>query len=58
MAHELTIFPAENRNLRPANDAPSKRRRAKETRVSQEGALTRPESGQILAQKGDAGETP
>jgi len=51
MAHEMTLMSAELRNLRAANDALSKRRRAKKTRLRQGGTLTQAEGSQILADK-------
>lgn len=40
MAHKMTLMTAEITNLRKANEALSKRRRAKKTRVRLGGALT------------------
>ena len=51
MAHEMTLLSAEVRTLRAANEALSKRRRAKKTRVRQGGALTVEDAQDILAQK-------
>jgi DDE superfamily endonuclease len=51
MAHSVTLLTAENRNLQKANEALSKRRRAKKTRVRQGGALTVEDAQDILAQK-------
>lgn len=51
LAHENTLLLAELRTLRKANEALSKRRRAKKTRVCQGGALTIKESLDIIAQK-------
>ena len=51
LAHEVTLLSAEIRTLRKANEALSKRRRAKKTRVRQGGALTVEESLDIIAQK-------
>lgn len=51
LAHEVTLLTAENRNLRKANEALSKRRRAKKTRVRQGSALTVEDAHDILAQK-------
>ena len=51
MAHEMTLMKEENHNLRKANEALSKRRRAKKTRVRQGGALTIEDGHDILAQK-------
>ena len=51
MAHENTLLTAEIRTLRKANEALSKRRRAKKTRVRQGGALEVEQVGDIIAQK-------
>jgi hypothetical protein len=51
MAHEMTLLSAEVRSLRAANEALSKRRRAKKSRVRQGGALTVEDAQDILAQK-------
>jgi hypothetical protein len=51
LAHENTLLAAEVRTLRAANEALSKRRRAKKTRVCQGGALTVEDAEDILAQK-------
>ena len=51
MAHEMTLLSAKVRTLRAANEALSKRRRAKKTRVRQEGALIVEDVQDILAQK-------
>lgn len=51
MAHEMTLLSAEVRTLRAANEALSKRRRAKKTRVRQGGALTVENAQDVLAQK-------
>ena len=51
IAHQNTLLTAENRDLRKANEALSKRRRAKKTRVRQGGALTAEDARDILAQK-------
>jgi hypothetical protein len=51
LAHELTLANAEIRTLRQANEALSKRRRAKKTRVRQGGALTVEDAHDVLAQK-------
>ena len=51
LAYEVTLLTAENRSLRKANKALSKRRRAKKTRVRQGGALTIEDARDILAQK-------
>ena len=51
MAHEMTLLSAEVRTLRAANEALSKRRRAKKTRVRQGGALIVEDAQDLLAQK-------
>jgi len=51
LAHEMTLLSAEVRTLRKANEALSKRRRAKKTRVRQGGALTVEDAQDVLAQK-------
>ena len=51
LAHEVTLLIAEVRTLRKANEALSKRRRAKKTRVRQGGALTIEDVQDVLAQK-------
>lgn len=51
LAHEITLLSAEVRILRKANEAFSKRRRAKKTRVHQGEALTIEESRDIIARK-------
>ena len=51
MAHEMTLLAAEAHNLRRANEALSKRRRAKKTRVRQGGILTAGDARSILAHK-------
>ena len=51
LAHEITLLSAEVRTLRAANEALSKRRRAKKTRVRQGGALTIEDAQDFLAQK-------
>ncbi len=47
----MTLLSTEVRTLRAANEALSKRRRAKKTRVRQGGALTVEDAQDILAQK-------
>jgi hypothetical protein len=47
----MTLLSAEVRTLRKANEALSKRRRAKKTRVRQGGALTIEDAQDVLAQK-------
>ncbi len=51
LAHENTLLIAENRTLRAANEALSKRRRAKKNRIRQGGALTIEDAQDIIAQK-------
>jgi len=51
LAHELTFVNAELRTLRVANEALSKRRRAKKACVRQGGALTIEDAQDIIAQK-------
>ena len=51
LAHKMTLLAAEVRTLREANEALSKRRRAKKTRVRQGGALTVEDAQDVLAQK-------
>jgi hypothetical protein len=51
LAHENTLLTAEIRTLRKANEALSKRRRAKKTLVRQVGALEVEQAGNIVAQK-------
>jgi hypothetical protein len=51
LAHEVTLLSAELRSLRQANEALSKRRRAKRTRLRQGGVLTIEDAHDILAQE-------
>jgi hypothetical protein len=51
LAHEVTLMGAELRALRAANEALSKRRRAKKNRIRQGGALTIEDAQDIIAQK-------
>jgi hypothetical protein len=51
LAHEMTLLTAEVRTLRKANEALSKRRRAKKSRVRQGGALTVEDAQDLLAQR-------
>jgi hypothetical protein len=51
LAHQHTLVLAEKRILRKANEALSKRRRAKKTRIRQGGALTVEDAYDIIAQK-------
>jgi hypothetical protein len=54
MAYEMTLLSAEVRSLRAANEALSKRCRAKKTRICQGGALTVEDAQDIITQR-DAG---
>jgi hypothetical protein len=51
LAHSVTLLTSENHNLRKANEALSKRRRARKTRVRQGGVLTAEDARDFLAQK-------
>ena len=51
LAHENTLLSAEVRTLRAANEALSKRRRAKKARVRGGGALIVEDAQDIIAQK-------
>ena len=51
LAHEVTLMSAELRTLRAANEALSKRRRAKKARIRQGGALTVEDAQDIISQK-------
>ena len=51
MAHSVTLLTAENRTLQKANEALSRRRRAKKSRVRHGGALTAQSAREILAQE-------
>lgn len=51
LAHELTLVTAEVRTLRAANEALSKRRRAKKARIRQGGALTVKDAHDVLSQR-------
>jgi hypothetical protein len=51
LAHEMTLMSAELRTLRAANEALSKRRKAKKNRIRQGGALTVEDAHDILAQE-------
>ena len=51
LAYEVTLLSSEVRTLRKANEALSKRRRAKKTRIRQGGALTVEDAQKILAEK-------
>ena len=50
LAHEVTLLQAKIRSLRTANEALSKRRRAKKTRIRQGGVLTVEDAHDILSQ--------
>ena len=50
LAHELTLVSAEVRTLRQANEALSKRRRAKKNRIRQGGTLTVGDAHDIISQ--------
>jgi hypothetical protein len=50
LAHELTLLSAEVRTLRQANEALSKRRRAKKNRIRQGGTLTVEDAHDIISQ--------
>ena len=50
LAYEVTLLTAENRTLHKANEALSKRRRAKKNRIHRGGALTVEDANDILAQ--------
>ena len=51
MAHKITLLSAKVRTLRVANEALSKRRRAKKARVRQGGTLTIKDIQDIILQK-------
>ena len=51
MAYMVTFLTTENHDLRKANEALSKRRRARKTHVDERGALIAEEGRNILAQK-------
>jgi hypothetical protein len=51
LAHQVTLLIAETYTLRKANEALSKRRRAKKNRIRQGGALTIEDAHDILAQE-------
>lgn len=50
--HQLTLLTSEVKALREANEALSKRRRAKRTRLQDSGALTSEQASQLLVEKG------
>jgi hypothetical protein len=52
IGHQLTLLSGEAKVLREANEAFSKRRRAKRTRLQDSGPLTSEDSSQILVEKG------
>ena len=51
LAHSNTVLAAENHLLRKANEALSKRRRAKKTRIRLGGSLTAGEADDLLVEK-------
>ena len=51
LAHTVTLLTAENKTLRKANEALSKRRRAKKTRLRQGGALSVEDAQDMLARR-------
>ena len=51
IAHSVTLLTADNHNLRKANEALSKHRRAKKTRVREGDILTVEDARDLLAQK-------
>ena len=51
IAHSVTLLTTDNHNLRKANEALSKRRRAEKKRVREGGALTVGDARDLLAQK-------
>ncbi len=56
VSHRLTLLTGEVKALREANEALSKRRRAKRTRLQDSGPLTGEEASKLLAEKGVAEE--
>ena len=54
--HQVALLRAENASLRKANEALSKRRRAKKTRVRLGGSLTVQDAHDLLDQKAVGGE--
>jgi len=54
--HQVTLLQAENTSLRKANEAISKRRRAKRTRVQLGGSLAVEDAKDLLDQKAVVGE--
>ena len=56
IAHEMTLLREEVRTLQQANEALSKRRRAKRTRIQAGGALTVADAQDLLAQKDASGQ--
>lgn len=53
LAHQVTLLTEEVRNLRPANEALPKRRRAKRTRIQDGGSLTVEDAQILIAEKED-----
>ena len=51
LAHSVTLWSTENRSLRKANEALSKRRRARKTRIRLGASLTAREANDILVNK-------
>ena len=51
MAHSVTLLTAKNQALRKANEALSKRRRAKKSRIREGGALSIEDGQDILVQR-------
>lgn len=51
-SHQLTLLTGEVKALQEANEALSKRRRAKRTRLQDSGPLTGKEANQLLVEKG------
>ena len=51
LAHKITLLRAENRTLRQANEALSKRWRAKKTRIREGGALRIEDTRDIIARR-------
>ena len=52
IGHQLTLLTSELKVVQEANDALSKRRRAKRTRLQDSGPLTGKEASQLLVEKG------
>jgi hypothetical protein len=51
-SHQVTLLQAEVRTLQEANEALSKRRRAKRTRLQDGGAISGSQAREIMAEKG------